>query len=64
MAHAPLTDADIKRLDDALADVARAEEMIKRGEAGGIDMSELKARAREERARLTKLKSAFTIGAH
>lgn len=58
----PLTDADFEDLKAQLKNLDEAERVLDQATRGGIDVSEQRARSRELRERVTKLKNAFFPG--
>lgn len=62
MAETPLTDSDLDRINQSLAELTRAEQLIDTAARAGIDVTAQRERAKETKARLLKMKQAFFPG--
>lgn len=58
----PLTETDRDDIDRALARLDDADSLIQKAQQAGIDVEPFRARARENKDRLLKIKQAFFPG--
>lgn len=58
----PLTEKDLQQINDNLAQLAVADDSIKRAQQAGLDVEIFKVQAREQRAQLLKLKQTYFPG--
>lgn len=58
----PLTSADLADINDALAKLADADELIEKSIRAGIPMEDQRKRSQETRSQLQKLKTQFFPG--
>lgn len=62
MATNPLTPQDLETINLNLAQLTDAEEQIRQAEQAGLDVSDFKTRARDQRVQLLKLKQTYFPG--
>ncbi len=56
------TEQDLQRINEALAQLDTAQEIIEMGKQAGLDVEQQEERAREQRNQLLRLKNTFFPG--